>query len=57
MPSVRRFIREFRQARNDAFVAHVRFCDGCAEVSDPVSRSDKFRRVQTSAIALHGARI
>ncbi|WP_328449956.1 hypothetical protein OG780_19600 [Streptomyces sp. NBC_00386] len=57
MPSIRRSIRKFRRARNDAFVAGVRFCDGCAEVSDPASRSDKFRRVQNSAITLHGARI
>ncbi|MER5400523.1 hypothetical protein [Streptomyces sp. NPDC002599] len=57
MPSIRLSIRKFRRARNDAFVARVSFCDGCAEVSDPVSRSDKFRRVQSSAITLHGARI
>ncbi|WP_330296877.1 hypothetical protein [Streptomyces sp. NBC_00503] len=57
MPSIRRSIRKFRRARNDAFVARVRFCDGCAEVSDPVSRSDDFRRAHDSVLALHGARI
>ncbi len=56
MSSIRRSIRKFRRARNDAFVASVRFCDGCAEVSDAVSRSAELRRTQESAIALQAAR-
>lgn len=57
MPSIRRSIRKFRRARNDAFVATVSFCDGCAEVSDPVRRSAELRRAQDSVLASYGVRI
>ncbi|MFZ3498238.1 hypothetical protein ACODT5_34290 [Streptomyces sp. 5.8] len=57
MPFIRRSIRNLRRTRNAAFVARVSFCDSCAEVSSPVSRSDEFRRAQDSAIAAYGIRI
>ncbi|MCP3758861.1 hypothetical protein [Streptomyces sp. TBY4] len=57
MSSIRRSIRKFRRARSDAFVATVRFCDGCAEVSDSVRRSAELRRAQDSVVASYGVRI
>ncbi|MCM1971342.1 hypothetical protein [Streptomyces sp. G1] len=57
MSSIRRSIRKFRRARNDAFFARVRFCDGCAEVTDAARRSDEFRRAQDSVLASYGVRI
>ncbi|MEU8673475.1 hypothetical protein [Streptomyces sp. NPDC048560] len=56
MPSIRRSIRNFRRARNDAFSAGVQFCDGCAKVTDSGHRYAEIRRSQASALSLYGPR-
>lgn len=56
MSSIRRSIQNFRRARNDAFTAGVRFCDGCAEVTHSASHYTEVRRTQASALSVYGPR-
>ncbi|MFI1062832.1 hypothetical protein ACH4TC_13220 [Streptomyces spororaveus] len=54
MASIRRTFRQILDARRAAHMAGVRFCDGCAQVTEPMTGSSAYRRSQDAALALRG---